>query len=177
VIFRPTELPGVWVIEPERSADERGFFARTWCAREFEARGLTAELTQCSVSWNRTRGTVRGLHFQAAPHEEAKLVRCTRGAIHDVALDLRAASPTRRRWVAVELTADNRRMLFVPEGVAHGFQTLADDTEVFYQISREYRPDAQRGVRWHDPALGITWPVRDAIVSARDAALPLLADL
>lgn len=177
MIFRATELPGVWVVEPEASRDERGFFARTWCAREFAARGLTADLAQCSVSWNRARGTVRGLHFQAAPHEEAKLVRCTRGAIHDVAFDLRPASPTRHRFVAVELTADNRRMLFVPEGVAHGFQTLVDDTEVFYQISREYDPEAQRGVRWHDPALGITWPVRDAIVSVRDAALPLLADL
>jgi dTDP-4-dehydrorhamnose 3,5-epimerase len=177
MIFRETELPGVWVIDPEPSADERGFFARTWCAREFEARGLTAELAQCSLSWNRARGTVRGLHFQAAPHEEAKLVRCTRGTIHDVALDLRPGSPTRHRWTAVELSADNRRMLFVPEGVAHGFQTLVDDTEVFYQISRFHQPDAQRGVRWHDPALGITWPVRDAIVSARDAALPLLADL
>ena len=177
MIFRETALPGVWVIEPEPQADERGFFARTWCAEEFEARGLTAGLAQCSVSWNRARGTVRGLHYQAAPHEEAKLVRCTRGAIHDVALDLRPGSPTRHRWIAVELTGDNRRMLFVPEGVAHGFQTLADDTEVFYQISRAYHPDAQRGVRWHDPALGITWPVREAIVSARDAALPLLADL
>ena len=177
MIFRETTLPGVWVIEPEPQADERGFFARTWCAEEFEARGLTAGLAQCSVSWNRARGTVRGLHYQAPPHEEAKLVRCTRGAIHDVALDLRPASPTRHRWIAVELTGDNRRMLFVPEGVAHGFQTLADDTEVFYQISRAYHPDAQRGVRWHDPALGITWPVREAIVSARDAALPLLADL
>jgi dTDP-4-dehydrorhamnose 3,5-epimerase len=129
------------------------------------------------VSWNRARGTVRGLHYQAAPHEEAKLVRCTRGAIHDVAVDLRPGSPTRHRWIAVELTGDNRRMLFVPEGVAHGFQTLVDDTEVFYQISRAYHPDAQRGVRWHDPTLGIAWPVPEAIVSARDAALPLLGDL
>ena len=175
--FRETELSGVWVIEPEPQADERGFFARTWCAQEFLARGLSAGLAQCSVSWNRARGTVRGLHYQAAPHEEAKLVRCTRGAIHDVALDLRSGSPTRHRWIAVELTGDNHRMLFVPEGVAHGFQTLVDDTEVFYQISRAYHPEAQRGVRWHDPALGITWPVPDAIVSARDAALPLLADL
>jgi dTDP-4-dehydrorhamnose 3,5-epimerase len=175
--FRETALAGVWLIEPERLGDERGFFARTWCRREFEARGLTAALAQCSVSWNAARGTVRGLHFQAPPHEEAKLVRCTRGAIHDVALDLRPGSPTRHRWIAVELTADDRRMLFVPEGVAHGFQTLVDDTEVFYQISTFHHPEAQRGVRWHDPALGITWPVRDAIVSARDAALPLLADL
>jgi len=177
MIFRETALAGVWVIEPEPHADERGFFARTWCAREFEARGLNPALAQCSVSWNRARGTVRGLHYQAAPHEEAKLVRCTRGAIHDVAVDLRPGSPTRHRWIAVELTGDNRRMLFVPEGVAHGFQTLVDDTEVFYQISRAFHPDAQRGVRWHDPALGIAWPLHDAIVSARDAALPLLADL
>ena len=177
MIFRETALAGVWLIEPERLADERGFFARTWCAREFETRGLTSALAQCSVSWNVTRGTVRGLHFQVPPHEEAKLIRCTRGGIHDVALDLRPGSATRHRWIAVELTADNRRMLFVPEGVAHGFQTLVDETEVFYQISTFHHPEAQRGVRWHDPALGITWPVREAIVSARDAALPLLADL
>jgi dTDP-4-dehydrorhamnose 3,5-epimerase len=177
MIFRETELAGVWVIDPEPRTDERGFFARTWCAREFETRGLSPALAQCSVSWNRARGTVRGLHYQAAPHEEAKLVRCTRGAIHDVALDLRPGSPTRHRWVAIQLSADNRRMLYVPEGVAHGFQTLVDDTEVFYQISRFHHQDAQRGVRWHDAALGITWPLPDAIVSARDAALPLLADL
>ena len=172
MIFRETTLPGVWVIDPEPSADERGFFARTWCAREFEARGLTAELAQCSVSWNRARGTVRGLHYQAAPHAEAKLVRCTRGAIHDVALDLRSNSPTRHRWAAVELNADNRRMLFVPEGVAHGFQTLVDDTEVFYQISEFYSPEHSRGVRWDDPAFGIAWPQDERTMSERDRRYP-----
>ena len=175
--FSRTNLPGAFIVDIERHADERGFFARTWSAEEFGSHGLSKTLSQCSMSHNVRKGTLRGMHYQAAPHEEAKLVRCTRGAIHDVALDLRPGSPTRHRWTAVELSADNRRMLFVPEGVAHGFQTLVDDTEVFYQISRFHQPDAQRGVRWHDPALGIPWPVRDTIVSARDAALPLLADL
>lgn len=174
--FRETALAGVWLIEPEPLVDERGFFARTWCRREWEARGLNPTLAQCSTSWTRTRGTVRGLHYQVKPHEEAKLVRCTRGAIHDVALDLRPGSPTRRRWIAVELTADNRRMVYLPEGVAHGFQTLVDDTEVFYQISEFHHPESARGVRWDDPACGIAWPVTPVIVSPRDAALPGLGD-
>ena len=177
MIFRETSLPGVFVIEPQPAHDERGFFARTWCREEFAAHGLTPALAQCSVSWNRARGTVRGLHWQAAPHAEAKLVRCTRGAIHDVALDVRAGSPTRGRWVAATLTADDRRMLYVPEGVAHGFQTLADDTQVFYQMSGPHHPGSERGVRWDDPDLGIEWPVAETIVSPRDARLPSLAQL
>ena len=174
MIFTPTALDGVWVIEPERLTDARGFFARTWCARELDERGLNTALAQCSVSWTRTRGTVRGLHYQAPPHAEAKLVRCTRGAIHDVALDVRPGSATFARWVAVELSADNRRMLYVPEGIAHGFQTLGDDTEVFYQISVFHHPASERGVRWNDPRCAIAWPVAPVIVSSRDAALPLL---
>jgi dTDP-4-dehydrorhamnose 3,5-epimerase len=176
VIFRATALAGVWIVEPEPAGDERGFFARTWCRQEFEAHGLDPGLAQCSVSWNPARGTLRGLHYQAAPHAEAKLVRCTRGAVHDVALDVRRGSPTFGRWVAAELTADNRRMLYVPEGVAHGFQTLVDGSEVFYQISEFHHPESVRGVRWDDPRCAIEWPVQPAILSPRDAALPALGE-
>ncbi|HEX6040824.1 dTDP-4-dehydrorhamnose 3,5-epimerase [Longimicrobium sp.] len=173
MIFVPTLLDGAWVVEPEPVEDERGFFARTWCADEFRARGLDPALAQCSVSFNRRRGTLRGMHFQAAPHAEAKLVRCTRGALWDVVVDLRPGSPTFTRWFGVELTADNHRALYVPQGFAHGFQTLADDTEVFYQISVPYAPGAGRGVRWDDPAFGIRWPHADArILSDRDRAYP-----
>ena len=175
--FGELGLPGAFLVEPERLTDERGFFARTYCCREFEARGLNGALVQCNVSFNARRGTVRGLHFQTAPHAEAKLVRCTRGAVFDVLLDLRPASPTHRRWIAVRLVADELRMLYAPEGVAHGFQTLVDETELFYQMSADYHPEAARGVRWNDPVLAIPWPVAEVIVSAHDAALPLLADL
>jgi dTDP-4-dehydrorhamnose 3,5-epimerase len=175
--FRETALAGVWIVEPEPRADERGFFARTWCRREFAARGLDPTLAQCSVSLTKRRGTVRGMHLQIPPHGEAKLVRCTRGAIHDVALDARRGSPTFGRWVAAELTADNHRMLYVPEGVAHGFQTLTDDAEVFYQISEFHHPESERGIRWDDATVGIAWPVADVTVSPRDAELPRLADL
>jgi dTDP-4-dehydrorhamnose 3,5-epimerase len=173
MIFRETALDGVWLIEPEPLADERGFFARTWCRREWQARGLNPALVQCNTSWTRARGTVRGMHYQLPPHQEAKLVRCTRGAIHDVALDLRPDSSTLRRWVAADLSAENRRMLYVPEGVAHGFQTLADDTEVFYQMSEFHHPESARGVRWDDPACAISWPLA-VTVSPRDAAWPRL---
>jgi dTDP-4-dehydrorhamnose 3,5-epimerase len=177
MIFREAGVAGVWLVEPEPAADARGFFARVWCGREFAARGLGATLAQCSVSFTRRRGTVRGMHFQAAPHAEAKLVRCTRGAIHDVALDVRRGSPTFGRWVAAELTADNRHMLYVPEGVAHGFQALTDDAEVLYLVSEFHHPEAERGIRWDDDAAGIAWPVAEVTVSPRDAALPRLADL
>jgi dTDP-4-dehydrorhamnose 3,5-epimerase len=168
--FQPTKLRGVVVVEPTPSADERGFFARTWCRETFAAHGLSAELSQCSVSFNHRKGTLRGLHYQAAPFEEAKLVRCTHGAIFDVAVDVRAGSPTFGEWVGLELSARNRRMLFVPEGVAHGFMTLEDDSEVFYQISKPYRPEAARGIRWDDPTLAIAWPLAPTVVSERDAA-------
>jgi dTDP-4-dehydrorhamnose 3,5-epimerase len=174
MIFRETPLAGVWLIDAEPLSDERGFFARTWCREEFARRGLVSEVAQCSVSWTRARGTVRGLHYQAPPHDETKLVRCTRGAVHDVALDVRSGSPTFGRWVAAELTADNRRMLYVPAGVAHGFQALLDDTEVVYQISVAHHPPSERGVRWDDPACAIAWPLSPDTVSPRDAALPPL---
>src|SRR6266545_5676377 len=146
--FRDTGLAGAFLLEPERRADERGFFARTWCHDEAAAHGISVNWVQCNVSFNRATGTLRGLHYQAPPWEEAKLVRCTMGAICDVIVDLRPASPTYRQWAAFELTADNRRALYVPTGFAHGFQTLADDTEVFYQMSAFYRAEAARGVRW-----------------------------
>jgi len=172
VIFSETALPGAWVVEPERLEDERGFFARSWCEREFGQRGLATRLVQCNVSFNKRRGTLRGMHYQAAPHQEAKLIRCTRGAIHDVIIDLRSESPTFRRHVAVVLDADSRRMLYVPEGMAHGFQTLEDDTEVFYQMSEFYAPDHARGVRWDDRAFGIRWPEAERTISARDRSYP-----
>lgn len=167
--FTPTKIAGVWLVEPERHEDERGWFARTWCAEEFRAHGLVTEFTQCSASFNRRAGTLRGMHWQAAPHGEAKLVRCTRGAMFDVALDLRPDSATFRQWFAAALTAENGRALFIPEGCAHGFQTLAEETEVFYQITGAYRPESSRGARWNDPAFGIVWPLAGAILSARDA--------
>src|SRR5579864_6361664 len=170
MIFQPTPLSGVFVIEPERHTDERGFFARTWCKKEFAAKGLCAEFVQCSSSFNYKRGTLRGMHFQAAPHAETKLVRCTRGAIYDVALDLRAGSSTYCRWFAIELTDERLRALYIPEGVAHGFQTLTDDSEVHYQIAPGFVPAAARGVRWNDPAFAVDWPIREGItLSQRDA--------
>jgi len=170
MIFTETPLKGAYVIDPERLADERGFFARTWCRREFEAHGLNTALAQCSVSFNQKTGTLRGMHYQAAPHAEHKLVRCTAGIIYDVIVDLRPGSGTFRHWFAAELSADNRRMLYIPEGLAHGFLTLADNTEVFYQISEYYVPEGARGVRWNDPAFAISWPVQPRIVSQRDSA-------
>lgn len=172
MIFSETALTGAWVVEPERLEDERGFFARSWCEREFGQRGLATRLVQCNVSFNKRRGTLRGMHYQAAPHQEAKLIRCTRGAIHDVIIDLRSDSPTFRRHVAVVLDADSRHMLYVPEGMAHGFQTLEDDTEVFYQMSEFYAPDHARGVRWDDRAFGIRWPEAERTISARDRSYP-----
>jgi len=173
VRFEPTRIPGVFLIEPEPVEDARGLFARTWCAEEFRRHELNPALAQCSTSFNRRRGTLRGMHYQAEPWAEAKLVRCTGGAIHDVALDLRPASPAYRQWVGVDLSAANRRALYIPEGVAHGFQTLADDSEVFYQISVAYHPEAARGVRWDDPAFGIRWPLAAPLLNERDAGYPL----
>jgi dTDP-4-dehydrorhamnose 3,5-epimerase len=172
MLFVETGLPGAFVIEPERLDDPRGFFARTFCAREFAARGLDPRLAQCSVSFNKRRGTLRGMHYQVPPHAEAKLVRCTAGSIHDVIVDLRPSSPAFRRHASVVLSAENRRALYVPEGVAHGFQTLEDDTEVLYQISEFYAPEAARCVRWNDPAFGIAWPIADPILSERDRTAP-----
>jgi dTDP-4-dehydrorhamnose 3,5-epimerase len=172
VIFRETPVAGVVIVEPERREDSRGFFARTWCQREFAEHGLDSRLVQCSLSWNRRRGTLRGLHLQAPPHAEAKLIRCTQGAIWDVALDLRRDSRTFRRHVGVELSADNHVMLYIAAGIAHGFQTLVDETEVCYQMSEFYAPEAGRGVRFDDPAFAIPWPIPDPIVLDRDRTYP-----
>lgn len=172
MIFNPTAIPGVCVIEPERHEDERGFFARTWCQREFEERGLNSELAQCSMSFNKVAGTLRGMHYQLAPHAETKLVRCTRGSIYDVALDLRPSSDTFCRWFSIELTQSNHTMLYIPAGVAHGFQTLSDDTEVFYQISEFYHSESSHGVRWNDPAFRIRWAIPHPLLSPRDASYP-----
>jgi dTDP-4-dehydrorhamnose 3,5-epimerase len=171
--FLPTKLAGAFVIEPEPREDERGVFARTYCRDEFTARDLNTNWVQCNVSFNRLRGTLRGMHWQAKPHAEVKLVRCIRGAAFDVIADLRPDSPTHRQWVGVELTADNRRAVYIPAGFAHGFQTLTDGTEMFYQMSEFYYPDLARGARWDDPALGIEWPVVERrIITARDQAFP-----
>lgn len=167
-----TALAGVLIFEVEPITDERGLFARTWDRAELDARGLTADLNQVSIAYNEIAGTLRGLHFQAAPYAEAKTVRCTSGAIFDVAVDLRDRSPTRFRWVATELSAENRRSLFVPEACAHGYITLTDGAEVQYQISTPHRPEAARGYRWDDPTLAIAWPVPIRRISTRDAALP-----
>ena len=172
MIFTPTGLPGAYIIQPERDEDSRGFFARTWCAQEFQTQGLNPLLAQCSISYNARRGTLRGLHFQVSPFQESKLIRCTRGAIYDVIVDLRATSENFTDYVSVDLTADNRTMLYVPEGCAHGFMTLEDDTEVFYQMSHVHSPDHARGVRWNDPAFGIEWPDLHPIMRERDRTYP-----
>ncbi len=171
--FCNTKIDGVVIIDPEFSEDERGFFARTWCGQEFREHGLNPKLSQCSISFNRRAGTLRGMHFQKSPYEEDKLVRCTNGAIYDVALDLRESSATYKEWVAVELSAENRRMLYLPTGIAHGFQTLFDNSEVFYQISQPYVPGSASGVRWDDKAFAIDWPmVAEKIMSDRDRSYP-----
>lgn len=168
MIFQETSLNGAFVIEMEPHEDERGMFARSFCQREFEDHGLDPQVVQCNISFNRRQGTLRGMHFQRPPSQEAKLVRCTAGAIYDVIVDLRPESPTFLRHVSVELTAANRRMLFVPRGFAHGFQSLANDTEVFYQMSEFYTPEAAAGLRWNDPALGIHWPRTVTVISSQD---------
>lgn len=172
MVFSETRVRGVWLVAPEPREDFRGFFARTWCAREFAAAGIDDQWVQCSISFTKKRGTLRGLHYQRPPHEEAKLVRCTMGRIHDVIVDLRRQSPTFKQHVAVELSAANRSMIYVPKGCAHGFVTLEDDTEVFYQMSDDHAPDYATGVRWDDPAFGIVWPDRNPIMSDRDRTYP-----
>ena len=172
MIFTETKLKGAFVIDPEKLEDERGFFARTLCRREFEAHGLNPNLVQCNISFNKKSGTLRGMHYQTKPYEEAKLVRCTKGAICDVIIDLRSYSPSFKQWVRVELTADNHKILYIPEGFAHGIQTLEDNTEVFYQMSEFYTPSYARGVRWNDPAFGIQWPPAERIISERDQSYP-----
>jgi len=174
--FLETPLDGVFIIEPDLIADARGFFARTFCAREFEAHGLDPTVAQCNVSHTDRRGTIRGLHFQVPPVGETKLVRCVRGALHDVVVDVRPSSPTRGAHVAVTLSAENRRTLYIPALFAHGFQTLLDQTEVEYQMGAFYAPEHQRGLRYDDPILGIQWPLPVAAISDRDACWPLLED-
>jgi len=172
--FVTTRLAGAFIIEPEPQSDARGLFARTFCAREFKQQGLATTFAQCSTSFNVARGTLRGLHYQLAPACEVKLVRCTAGAIHDVIVDLRRDSPTYRQHLEVELTAHNRRALYVPEMFAHGFQTLEDKTEVLYQISEFYTPDKSTGVRFDDPKLGIPWPLPVTAMTDKDRNWPLL---
>ncbi len=176
MIFHETALAGVWMVEPEPLEDERGFFARTFCREELAAHGLEPTVAQCSLSYNHRRGTLRGMHYQAPPAEEAKLVRCTRGAIFDAVVDLRAGSPALGRYAAAELTAENRLALYVPPGFAHGFETLVDDCEVFYQMSVPYAPGLARGFAHDDPEVGIPWPLPVAVISERDRGLPRFAD-
>lgn len=170
--FHRTNLDGVYEIEPERIPDARGFFARSWCQQEFTAHGLDPSLVQCNISYNTHKGTLRGMHYQAAPHAENKLIRCTQGSVYDVVVDLRPASPTFRQWVAVVLSATARNMIYVPEGFGHGFLTLEDHAEVFYQMSAYYNPSAARGVRWNDPAFAIDWPAEVKVISERDRTYP-----
>ena len=170
--FTETKIHGVFVIELEKHEDDRGWFARAWCCEEFTAHGLPTDLAQTNLSHNAQRGTVRGMHFQTAPHAEAKLVRCVAGGVHDIALDLRPESPTFKQFVATELSADNGRAVFLPEGIAHGFQTLTDDATLFYQMGAPYAPEFARGVRWDDATFQIEWPIAEAIVCERDAAFP-----
>jgi dTDP-4-dehydrorhamnose 3,5-epimerase len=175
VIFTETPLRGAFLVDLNPAADERGFFARTFCMQEFAAHGLTAPVSQCSVSFNEKKGTLRGLHFQSPPHEEEKLVRCTSGGIFDAIVDLRPESITHHQWFGVHLTAENHRAIYVPKGFAHGFLSLVEHTEVLYMISVPYAPGSARGLRWDDPALGISWPMTPSAISTRDAEFPLLA--
>lgn len=185
MIFTETEIKGAFIIELERLEDDRGFFARSYCQREFEAHGLNPRLVQCNISFNSKKGTLRGMHYQAAPHEEAKLVRCVRGSIYDVIMDIRPDSASYCHWIGVELAAPCSqppahrsqltayyRMLYIPEGFAHGFLTLEDNTEVFYQMSEFYARESARGVRWNDPAFGIQWPGEVKVISERDETYP-----
>lgn len=170
--FHETILNGAYVIEPEPIEDHRGFFARAWCQREFADHGLSSEMVQCNISSNRHRGTLRGMHYQTPPHQEAKLVRCTSGAIYDVIIDLRPESHTFMQHLGVTLTAENRQMLYVPEGFAHGFITLEDSVEVFYQVSAFYAPGYERGLRYDDPTFEIQWPEKVEVISEKDATWP-----
>ena len=171
--FIPTRLKGAFIIDVEPMEDERGFFARSWCVDEFIEHGLDPHLAQCSVSFNKKRGTLRGMHYQGAPHAETKVVRCTAGSIYDVIVDVRPDSDTFRQWISVELSAANRRMIYVPVGFAHGFQSLVEDSEVFYMVSAPYHPEFSRSVRWNDPQFAIEWPHEDErVISDRDRDYP-----
>lgn len=170
--FTETKLKGAFIVEIEKLTDDRGFFARAWCRKEFEAHGLTSAVVQANVSFNRKRGTLRGMHYQIAPFQESKLIRCTRGAIYDVIIDLRPESPTYKKWIGVELTADNYTLFFVPEDFAHGFITLMDDTEITYQVSQFYTPGSEKGIRFNDPTFNIQWPLEVSVISDKDSNWP-----
>jgi dTDP-4-dehydrorhamnose 3,5-epimerase len=173
--FLPLSLRGAYLIDPEPICDERGYFARTFCRKEFQEQGLHPHLEQCSISFNHRKGTLRGMHFQQAPYAEVKLVRCIQGKIFDVIVDLRPDSATYKKWEGVILSSENKRMLYIPEGFAHGFQTLEDNTEIFYQISCPFVPGHAAGVRWNDPALKIAWPTEISVVSSKDQQYPDLS--
>lgn len=172
MIFTETKLPGAYLLQLQKREDERGFFARSWCQQEFADHDLATCMVQGNVSYNKQAGTLRGLHYQAAPYGEVKLVRCTRGALYDVIVDLRAASPTYQQWLGVALTADNYQMLYVPAGFAHGFITLVPDTEATYQVSQVYTPGAERGLRYDDPTFAIAWPTPVQVISEKDKSWP-----
>lgn len=175
MIFTETDLKGAFVVDIESRKDERGYFARVWCAREFEEQGLESRFVQCNVAYNNKKAILRGMHYQSPPYAEVKLVRCTKGAVYDVIVDMRPGSDSYLGWTGVELTDDNHRMLYVPEGFAHGYVTLQDDSELFYQVSQFYTPQAEGGVRWNDPAVGIQWPdVGELLISDKDRAWPML---
>lgn len=174
MIFTETKLRGSFIIEPEKVEDERGFFARTWDNKIFEEHGLNSKIVQCNISFNKKKGTIRGMHYQAYPHEEAKLVRCTKGKAYEVMIDLRTQSSTHMQWIGIEITAENYKMLYVPEGFALGFQTLEDNTELFYQMSERYAPEFSRGIRWDDPSIKISWPLKPTVISKKDLSFAAL---
>jgi len=176
MIFRESKLSGVFIIETEKKDDGRGFFARIWDFEKFKEKGLNTKIAQCNMSYTKRKGTIRGLHYQTHPYEEAKLIRCTKGKIFDVIVDLRKGSPTFKKWEGFELSGENYRMLYVPEGLAHGFQTLEDDTEVYYQVSQFFTPNSEKGIIWNDPELKITWPIPVSVISEKDASWEPLQD-
>lgn len=175
MIFRKLELVGAYEILPEKIEDERGFFARTFCQKEFEKQNIPCNIVQCNTSFNKKKGTLRGMHFQIPPFEEIKIVRCTKGAIFDVIIDLRKDSPTFKKWIGLKLSEKNQKLLYIPKGFAHGFQTLENNCKVFYQVSAFYEPSADRGVRWDDPAFGILWPIPVEVISQKDSTHPLIS--
>ena len=175
MIFKESKLKGAFIIEIDKKSDDRGFFARTWCKNEFEAQGLSTKFVQVNLAFNEKKGILRGMHYQKNPYEEVKLVRCTRGALYDVIIDIRKDSPTYKQWIGIELTQDNYRMLYIPEGFAHGYQTLQDHTEIIYQVSQFYTPNAEGGVRWDDPTVNIVWPeTEERNISSKDQMWPPL---
>lgn len=176
MIFTETKLKGAYIIEPEKKGDERGFFARSFDNEIFKKNGLNPNVVQCNISYSKTKGTLRGLHFQLPPYQEAKLLRCVRGRIYDVILDLRSESETFKQWIGVELSQDNYKMIYAPEGFAASFQTLTDDVELFYQVSQQYTPEYERGVRWNDPAFKINWPLEPTVMSEKDRTWPDFRD-